>query len=65
MKFILKRRTIEASTSHNPHRPRGQVKYGPWVTVGKFDTVDAAEAAITNGLYDWGVFHRGRKVLQG
>jgi hypothetical protein len=31
--WIVRKRTIEAAGA-NPNRPRGQVRYGPWVTVG-------------------------------
>ena len=65
--YILKRRDVSRAAK-NPYRPRGQVKYGPWITVSSHATLDEARAAqrsFINGLYDRGIFHRGRRLTCG
>jgi len=56
---------IEAAAV-NPNRPRGQVRYGPWRKVSshgsKTEAIAAAGAVV--GLYDVGIFHRGKRIVR-
>jgi hypothetical protein len=62
--YIYKRRTAGMG-ARNPFRPRGQIKYDPWKTVARFDTLDAARSyqnADCIGLYDRAIFYRGQRI---
>ena len=61
-KFLLKRRTI--GTYSNPFKRGGIGKqYGKWVTTASYETMsEAMNAPKSDGLYDWGIFHRGKRV---
>lgn len=60
-RYILKRRAYEGK------RPVafGGLKdcYGPWTKISDHATADEARNAIPSaGLYDWGIFYRGKKI---
>lgn len=62
-KFILKRQTVSLAAA-NPHRPRGQIAYGPLVSVEKFDSLADAQAAVKPGLYRYIVVYAGQRVWE-
>jgi hypothetical protein len=61
-KFYVKRRSIESY--RNPYG--SNIKYGPWIKIQTFDTLEAAHAHLTSasrvGLYDYAIIHKGRRL---
>jgi hypothetical protein len=62
MKYILKKREYLGKVTRAFGGSVGS--YGPWETVAKLDTLEAARAAYTNrtGLYQVAVFLGGKNV---
>ena len=66
MKYLLKQREFAGMGAPNPRRPRGQVTFGAWKTIGSFDTVGEAHRAMLEnpiiGLASRAVFYRSKRV---
>ena len=64
MKFTVKTRTMEAA-NYNPHKPKGQLRYGKWVPVATYDNFEEADSrrAKITGLVDKTVFCKGVRLL--
>ena len=62
-KFILKKRDLGEK---KPRAFGGIVQtYYKWVSVGKYETLaDAGEAIPNNGLVDFGVFFKGKRLSE-
>lgn len=65
--FIVKRRTVETHPRGTISKVRAVRKFSSWESVYYADTLSGAQTAIEDnkrrgGLYDYAVFHRGRKA---
>jgi len=64
-RYLLRRRWVEAHETRTRNARRRFRRKTPWKTVDKFESAEVAIAAIppVAGLYEYGVFHRGRRVV--
>ncbi len=59
-RYLVKRREVIGKV---PTRYGSTLTYGKWITVGSYATLEEAQDhPRAPGLYDWGVFYRGRRL---
>lgn len=61
--YIVRSRVMEAA-SRNPYRPKGQIRYGKWITVGTFPGfLDAWEKLRrAQGFRDVAIFYGDKRI---
>jgi hypothetical protein len=68
--WIVKARSVGLG-ARNPYRPRGQIRYGKWITVASFPAAEWREAKARweveqrrRGLEDVAVFRMGKRYTE-
>jgi hypothetical protein len=65
MSYLLKRRPLLGYGAPSKLRPHGTMQRGKWTRLSAHATAAEALAAkeqCTSGLFEWAVFHRGRRI---